>query len=295
MRRLAFLVLPLTLVTAPLAPVLAQGSDSTNARPVAFFTYRDAVLLGIFAAGTLAMDPLDRHFASQLQDSTTQNNRFLRQGSTFFRLMGQPAPQIIGLGLYGVGRLTHSKRLTRLAVDGSEAMLLSTLATTTIKVLAGRARPVVDTTKALGFKFGRGLPHFLGGKGTLYQSFPSGHATTAFAVASASTAEFSRWVDQWHASPAWKYGVGTVLYGGATLVGLSRMYNNAHWASDVLAGAAIGTFAGIKTVRYNYRNPTNKLERWLVAVQVVPAQGDSPSYLGVSLTPSLEPRPIVGH
>ena len=42
------------------------------------------------------------------------------------------------------------------------------------------------------------------------------------------------------------------MYGGATLVGLSRMYNNAHWASDVTLGAAIGTFSGIKVVRFNH-------------------------------------------
>lgn len=295
MRRLAFLLLPPMLLAAPLAPAVGQVPDSTPGVPAPFFTYRDAVLLGIFAAGVVAMDPLDTHFASQLQDSTTQNNRLLHGTSTFFRLMGQPAPQIIGLGLYGVGRLTHSTRVTRLAVHGSEAMLLSTVVTTTIKVLAGRARPRVDTTKALGFKFGRGLPSFLGGRGAEYQSFPSGHATTAFAVAAAATAEFSHWVDDWHASPAWKYGVGTVLYGGASMVGLSRMYNNAHWASDVLAGAAIGTFAGIKTVRYNYRNPNNKVERWLVAVQVVPGRGDVPTYFAVSLTPNFEPKPLLEH
>ena len=173
-------------------------------------------------------------------------------------------------------------------------MLLSTAATTTIKVMAGRARPRRDTTKALGFKFLRGRPGFLGGEGPEFQSFPSGHSTTAFAVASAATAEFSHWVDQWHDPEYYKYLVGGVLYGGAALVGVSRMYNNAHWASDVMAGAAIGTFAGIKTVRYNYRHPNNKVERWLVKVNVVPGHAESPTFVGFSIAPGppLGPRAI---
>ncbi|HEX9109517.1 MAG TPA: phosphatase PAP2 family protein, partial [Longimicrobiales bacterium] len=199
MRRLRSLVFPLCLLTTLLAPVplLAQAPDTTNHGPP-FFTYRDAVLLGIFGVGALAMHPLDRNFASHLQEPAYQNSSFLHNTSTFFRLMGQPAPQIIGLGLYGVGRLTHNQKITKLAVHGSEAMILSTTATTLIKVMAGRARPRVDTTQALGFHFMRGLPSFLGGKGAEYQSFPSGHATTAFAVASAATAEYAHWADSWH-------------------------------------------------------------------------------------------------
>jgi hypothetical protein len=43
------------------------------------------------------------------------------------------------------------------------------------------------------------------------------------------------------------------------------MYNNRHWASDVMMGAAIGTFAGNKVVRYQHRtNPGNKLDKWLL-------------------------------
>ncbi len=286
MRKFGVVLLTATILSAPAAPLLAQAPAPDTTRPAPpFFTYRDALLLGAFAAGTLAMDPLDRHFATRLQDPSTQSNKFLHRTSTFFRLMGQPGPQIIGLGLYGVGRLTKNEKIEKLAVHGIESMLLATTATTTIKVLAGRARPYLDTTKALGFHFGRGLPKFLGGKGAAYQSFPSGHATTAFAVASAATAEWSHWVDQWHDPQYYKYVVGGVLYGGATLVGISRMYNNAHWASDVMAGAAIGTFAGIKTVRYNYRHPNNKVERWLVKVNVIPGHAEAPTYVGFSIAP----------
>lgn len=292
MRKFEVLLLSLTLVGAPTARVAAQAPvPDTTRRAPPFFTYRDALLLGAFGAATLAMDPLDRHFATRLQDPSTQGNHFLHRTSTFFRLMGQPGPQIIAVGLYGVGRWTKNEKIEKLAVHGTEAMLLSTAATTTIKVLAGRARPRLDTTKALGFKFGRGFPGFLGGKGTEYQSFPSGHATTAFAVASAATAEWTHWVDQWHDPEYYKYLVGGVLYGGAALVGISRMYNNAHWASDVMAGAAIGTFAGIKTVRYNYRHPNNKVERWLVKVNVIPGNAQAPTYVGFSLTPSTVPAP----
>ena len=51
------------------------------------------------------------------------------------------------------------------------------------------------------------------------------------------------------------------MYGGATLVGLSRMYHNKHWASDVALGAAVGTFSGLKVVRYSHAHPDNKVDR----------------------------------
>ena len=285
MRKFGVVLLTLTLVSAPAAPVLAQAPapDSSKGPPPPFFTYRDAVLLGVFAAGTLAMNPLDRHFASQLQDANNQNNRFLHRTATFFRLMGQPGPQIIGVGLYGVGRLTKNERIEKLAVHGVEAMLLSTAATTTIKVMAGRARPRRDTTKALGFKFLRGRPGFLGGEGPEFQSFPSGHSTTAFAVASAATAEFSHWVDQWHDPEYYKYLVGGVLYGGAALVGVSRMYNNAHWASDVIASAGLGTYAAVLFDRYNDSRPGNIFERIFLPASIVPEPG------GIALAWSFTP------
>lgn len=66
-------------------------------------------------------------------------------------------------------------------------------------------------------------------------SFPSGHATQAFAVASVIAEHYEqRWV-RW------------LAYGVATTVGVSRVYHDDHWASDVIAGAAVGAFVG-KTV-----------------------------------------------
>jgi hypothetical protein len=55
-----------------------------------------------------------------------------------------------------------------------------------------------------------------------------------------------------------------VFYGGATMVGLSRIYNNMHWASDVMAGAAIGTIVGLKVVKYTHSHPDNQIDSKLI-------------------------------
>jgi hypothetical protein len=77
----------------------------------------------------------------------------------------------------------------------------------------------------------------------------------------------------WYAAP--------VLYGGATLVGLSRMYHNKHWASDVVLGAAVGTFSGLKVVRYSHAHPDNKIDRVMLHATIAP-DGHGGGYLGFS-------------
>lgn len=74
------------------------------------------------------------------------------------------------------------------------------------------------------------LTHELRPDGSAYNSFPSGHTATAFAAA-----EWLR-MEYWHKSP-W---IGVAGYAVATSIGVLRVYNNRHWVSDVIAGAAIG-------------------------------------------------------
>jgi len=129
---------------------------------------------------------------------------------------------------------------------------LTKISSGAIKVVAGRSRPRLNTDSAANFKLMRGF------KDDDYRSFPSGHTTAAFAFASLVSAETSHW---W---PNSRWIIGPIVYGGAALTGVSRIYNNAHWASDVIAGAAIGTLTGIKVFRYQHSHPDNRLDKFFL-------------------------------
>ena len=47
--------------------------------------------------------------------------------------------------------------------------------------------------------------------------------------------------------------VKIIAYGSASLIGLSRITENKHWVSDVLAGAALGLLSGRQVVNNYHR------------------------------------------
>jgi membrane-associated phospholipid phosphatase len=222
------------------------------------FTGRDALILAGFTVGTVAVAPLDVHLARVLQDPRAQENRVLGHTATGFKFLGAPGTVVIGLALYTFGRIDDQRRVQDLGLHGVEAVILSTATSFGIKMLAGRARPYVDISNPHNFRLARGF------SGDDYQSFPSGHTTSAFAFAAAVSRETQMW---W---PESRWYIGTAAYAGATLVGVSRMYNNKHWASDVLGGAAIGTLLGLKVVKYHHSHPGNRIDRALLKGNRVP-------------------------
>jgi membrane-associated phospholipid phosphatase len=264
MRRIAAVVVAVTLAGGgkPATAQTPMAGDSVHAAKT-LFTWRDGVLAAGFAGLTIAMLPIDQHVAQRLQDPRNQANHFLKNASKDVQYVADPGSVVIGIGLYGVGRLAHWREVADLGLHGTEAVALSGVITALLKDAAGRARPYVSAdTSAHDFGFGRGLR-----QGSAYQSFPSGHATAAFAAASVVTSESQRW---W---PGRTWLVAPLMYGGATLVALSRMYNNAHWASDVVLGAGIGTFSGIKVVRYTHGHTNNFIDRALLGARVAPLPG----------------------
>ena len=257
---------------ASAAPAVQAQRDSTLGRPL--FTWQDGVLAGAFTLGTMAIRPLDKRVAGILQDPTRQQNHFLHTSAIIFRTIAQPGSVIIGVGMYTTGRLANNDHLAALGLHGTEALFAGEGVGSVLKDFFGRARPFVDSVpNPDNWQLLRGLRH-----GSNYQSFPSGHTVAGFAAAAAVTAETSLW---W---PNATWAVAPAMYGGAALIGLSRMYDNRHWASDVIMGAAIGTFAGIKIVRYSHENPGNRIDKWLLNASFSPSD---PSHISFSVLPVL--------
>lgn len=130
-------------------------------------------------------------------------------------------------GFTGYGFLADDKKALETSYLAAEAFVTSGIWTQVLKALAGRERPGSRTrsggewTGPFSSSFSR---HF-----SDFDSFPSGHTSTAFSLATVFAEQYSE-------TPV----VPIVSYGIAGLAGVSRITVNRHWASDVFAGALIG-------------------------------------------------------
>jgi hypothetical protein len=126
------------------------------------------------------------------------------------------------------GYFAHDQRLMDTGIEALESSLFAGgIVTPAIKEAAGRARPIANLGKHSFDPFEA-------------QSFPSGHSTSAFAIA---TAVASRYDD----TPL----VPAIAYTFATSVAIARVYDRAHFPSDVVAGALIGR-AVAKSIVHNH-------------------------------------------
>jgi membrane-associated phospholipid phosphatase len=78
-------------------------------------------------------------------------------------------------------------------------------------------------------------------------SFPGGHASTAFSIATVIASEYDNII------------VPILAYGIATLTALNRVEHNAHWPSDIVVGSAIGFFTGKLVVASHQKSKENNL------------------------------------
>lgn len=219
-------------------------------------------LIGVgFATAALLAAPHDVAWAHRAQQPTLQRNSTLHSLARI-RVVGDPGALIITAGMYGVGRVAGNTQLADVGLHSAEAVLVAGGITAVLKGLTGRARPyVVADSNDSDFRFGRGFGN------ARYASMPSGHATVAFAAAAALTSEAGA-----HDVAGTPY-IGIASYGIAALVAASRIYDDKHWTSDVIAGAGIGTLSGLIVVRAAHRHPSNRIDRWLLGVTVTPVPG----------------------
>jgi membrane-associated phospholipid phosphatase len=253
---------------APLSTAAQEGEPRSTAGPLLGTT---DLYLGLGAAlGTVALAPLDARIAEAFRDGTDEHPAALRLAVAGTGFAGGPGTLVLAGSLFVTGKVVASSDLATAGIRTAEAIVVAELLVYGIKGLAGRARPRVPGAGPLDFQLGRGIA------GGAYQSFPSGHTAAAFATAAVLTGV----VGEHH--PDSRVLVGSLLYSGATLTGLSRIYHNEHWLSDIAMGAAIGAYSGWKVMSFHRDRPDGtRLDRFLLSVSIA---GGRP--VGFAITPA---------
>lgn len=166
--------------------------------------HADEWLPPLVLAGAL---PLAFGFDSELQDDS-RDQHYLTGGITLGGDVVSPALGGLALAIGGIEWWRGDEG--RFVEVAAESLLATTAATHAIKFATQRSRPDAPQTS---------------------DSFPSGHTS----LATSGATLLARWVDE-----RWESKWGYLAFAPATYVALTRMEGNRHYASDVVAGAALG-------------------------------------------------------
>ncbi len=214
-------------LAAPAAgPAGAAGTDPApdrRQRPPLVRVSRGDAWFGVVAvAATGAAAFGDRTFRERALAGDGDGTRRLARVAEPFG-----APEVLGPALvlgYLAGRALDRPALAAASARVGVPVAVAALATGAIKLAVGRVRPEDAAAEPDAYR------PFSG-----HASFPSGHAALAFAAATALDRETEAGWVPWVAYPI------------AGLVGWSRVRDDRHWTSDVVAGAALGTWTAAKT------------------------------------------------
>jgi membrane-associated phospholipid phosphatase len=196
-------------------------------------------LFGLSVAGVGAAALLD----GRVRDAERRDHSaFGNQIAQDFEPLGSGGAWAVLGSFYLEGLLRDDARGRAVAEDGvMSSVIAGGLVGPALKFVTGRSRPR-SANGTYDFKL-------FGGS----SSFPSGHTTEAFAVAS---------VVATHYDSEWVKGIA---YGSAALVGFARLHHQAHFFSDVVGGAVLGTATGRAVVHRNQRERGTAGHRLTVA------------------------------
>ncbi|MCW8848503.1 MAG: phosphatase PAP2 family protein [Melioribacteraceae bacterium] len=202
-----------------------------------YFDNTDLTMAGIIITMTGASFSLDNQLRS---DVLSTKSRKLDKITYWGEKFGRPVYATILSGLlYSSGLIFKDKHMRETGQILAEAMVCTGIYTQLLKISLGRARPYTGEgnleIEPLEFEFDSNE-----------NSLPSGHTSIAFTVATV----LSERIDNMYASIA--------LYSLASLTAYQRIYDDVHWFSDTILGAALGTVIGLKIVKLHEKNNSEK-------------------------------------
>jgi membrane-associated phospholipid phosphatase len=169
--------------------------------------------------GLIALDPIDSPYFRRTQSFNSFNKDFSGLNTTI-------AMAAFPVAFYMYGLVRKHSYAEHTALLAGEAVIDSEILTTVMKDLDRRLLPSqVPSNSDYSDTWFLGHGQLLRGTG----SFPSGHTIAAFSIATIFADRYPK--PRWH---RW------VAFGLAGLVGFSRLPLQAHYPSDVFAGAVLG-------------------------------------------------------
>jgi membrane-associated phospholipid phosphatase len=212
--------------------------------PLRIRTFDDALPWILVGAGTAGLIASDHWSARQLPNTVDQVaiSHDVSQVGAGYTVVP------IAAGFYIGGAFAHNEKARETGLLGAEAIIDATIVSEVFKLATGRQRPLDGNGNGDFFKGG--------------SSFPSGHASVSWALASVVAHEYNENV--WYPLAA---------YSLASLVSLSRLSGQNHFPSDVFVGSALGWFTGRYVFKTHvdhsiHRRPESKLG--MLRPQVMP-------------------------
>lgn len=221
------------------------GSDIKQAFTKPFhMTKKDWLNTGGFAFAEFALTYADRSIQRNVH-TLVNNNEGVKDLSAYVTRFGASYEIYTLVALGTTGFVFKKTKLTTTTFLATQAYITASAVEITVKYLTGRQRPDFYTNpNKIPY------PTFHGpfrsvkdiNGSTENGSFPSGHTTAAFAAATVFAMEYKN-------HPF----IPILSYSAATLIGLSRLTENRHWFTDILAGAALGYLSGRQVVNNYHR------------------------------------------
>ncbi len=189
----------------------------------------DWIKVSLVVGITAGLYTQDQKIQNWVQENRTSTSDRI---SEFAKPFGDGRYTLPGLGaLYLYGHFFENQKAQRTALLSLESFVVSGIIVQAIKFIGHRHRP--SSGNPYNAWDGPGFS-------TSNLSFPSGHSSSAFAIATVIASEYPD-----------KAFVTPLAYGIATLTALSRVNDNAHWVSDVFFGAIIGYFTAKAIIAQN--------------------------------------------
>jgi membrane-associated phospholipid phosphatase len=234
-----------TILVIIFIPVFAKAQNEYNFKQFAneaenyysaplHWNKNDFLTFGIITATTFTAMQFDDLIKNETAKINSERKNWLMEAGRYW---GEPIPSFILSGALLIHGISNNNETTKkIGFEIGQSFFYSVSVTSGLKIIIGRSRPYTGNLSTVYSPFSFGNDNL---------SLPSGHTTVAFSLSSVLAANTNN------------DGLKILAFIPAILTATSRVYQNYHWTSDVVLGAAIGYFTGKFVTDLHKQNEKN--------------------------------------